>query len=264
MSERLKVISLGAGVQSSTLFMMSCLGIIEKADVAIFADTQGEPPEVYEHLIKLTEMGKQYGIPVHIVTQGSLEDDTLNYLKGNLGRAASIPFFLKTETKGGGRAWRQCTKEYKIGPVRKEARRIMKERGLKKVDMWIGISTDEIQRAKDSDRKYIRHVFPLLELNYSRTDCKNWIDQQGHLVPSKSACYYCPYRKDSEWKRMKTEDPELFQKAVEFDRSIRKNPKMKAEQYLHRSQVPLEDVDFDKDDGQDYGFLGECEGMCGL
>jgi len=264
MSEKLKVISLGAGVQSTTLFLMSCLGKIDKADVAIFADTQGEPPEVYKHLLHLTEMGEKYGIPVHVVSKGDLESDTRNYIDGQLNRAASIPFFLKTERKGGGRAWRQCTSEYKIEPVRREARRVMKEHGLKKVEMWIGISTDEIQRAKDSNRKYITNVFPLLDLGMSRTDCKRWIESMDQTVPSKSACYYCPYRKDSEWKRMKIEDPELFQKAVDFDKSIRKNPKMNADQYLHRSKVPLDEVDFDTKDNEDYGFLGECEGMCGL
>ena len=35
----LRVLSLGAGVQSTALLLMSCKGEIEKLDAAVFADT---------------------------------------------------------------------------------------------------------------------------------------------------------------------------------------------------------------------------------
>lgn len=46
----LRVLSLGAGVQSTTLALMAAHGEIEPPDCAIFADTQWEPAEVYAHL----------------------------------------------------------------------------------------------------------------------------------------------------------------------------------------------------------------------
>ena len=46
----MKILSLGAGVQSSTLALMAEHGEIEKPDCAIFADTQSEPEEVMEWL----------------------------------------------------------------------------------------------------------------------------------------------------------------------------------------------------------------------
>lgn len=46
-----RVISLGAGVQSTTMALMAAHGEIgPMPDCAIFADTQDEPPEVYDHL----------------------------------------------------------------------------------------------------------------------------------------------------------------------------------------------------------------------
>lgn len=75
----IKVLSLGAGVQSSTVFLMSCRGVLPKVDCAIFADTQWEPKEVYEHLAWLEEMGRQHGIPVHRVTAGNLRDDAIHW-----------------------------------------------------------------------------------------------------------------------------------------------------------------------------------------
>lgn len=47
----LRVVSFGAGVQSTVMLLMAAKGEITPCpDVAIFADTQFEPPEIYEHL----------------------------------------------------------------------------------------------------------------------------------------------------------------------------------------------------------------------
>ena len=49
------VISLGAGVQSTTLYLMASQGLITPTPVAaIFADTGWEPPAVYAHLSRLS------------------------------------------------------------------------------------------------------------------------------------------------------------------------------------------------------------------
>ena len=39
----LRILSLGAGVQSSVVLLMSIKGILPRLDAAIFADTQWEP-----------------------------------------------------------------------------------------------------------------------------------------------------------------------------------------------------------------------------
>jgi hypothetical protein len=46
----IRTLSLGAGVQSTTLLLMSLEGMLPKLDCAIFADTGWEPQRVYEHL----------------------------------------------------------------------------------------------------------------------------------------------------------------------------------------------------------------------
>ncbi|WSA82652.1 hypothetical protein OG930_06905 [Streptomyces sp. NBC_01799] len=46
----LKVLSLGAGVQSTCLLLMAAEGHLPGLDVAIFADTGWEPRAVYDHL----------------------------------------------------------------------------------------------------------------------------------------------------------------------------------------------------------------------
>lgn len=65
---RLTVISLGGGVQSSLMALMTAEGVLDIVpDCAIFADTHWEPPNIYEHLSwlehKLTH-------PIHVVDNG--------------------------------------------------------------------------------------------------------------------------------------------------------------------------------------------------
>lgn len=89
MSE-LHVLSLGAGVQSTALYLMSIEGLLPKLDAAIFADTQEEPGEVYSHLAWLRSLG---GPPILTGTAGKLGDDLRNGRNSTGGRFASIPAF---------------------------------------------------------------------------------------------------------------------------------------------------------------------------
>ena len=68
-------ISLGAGVQSSTMALMfACGELTPMPDAAIFADTKAEPQSVYHWL---TWLQKRLPFPVHIVAKGNLADDQL-------------------------------------------------------------------------------------------------------------------------------------------------------------------------------------------
>ena len=50
MTKKLRILSLGAGVQSSTLALMIEKGQVPMVDAAVFSDTFGEPKAVYEWL----------------------------------------------------------------------------------------------------------------------------------------------------------------------------------------------------------------------
>tara|TARA_R110002096_G_scaffold221889_1_gene410772 strand:- start:490 stop:1320 length:831 start_codon:yes stop_codon:yes gene_type:complete len=265
----LRVLSLGAGVQSTVMALMTMTGEIkDKPDCAIFADTGAEPKNVYKHLEWLI---KQLDYPVYIVSKGNLRDDTLSGFKtGNeTHKFATIPFFLKDS--GMGR--RQCTADYKIMPVRKKTRELL---GIKKhkkvpkdvvVETWIGISLDEMQRAKDSRDKWSYHRFPLLELELKRHELIKWFDERyPEQTLTKSSCTFCPFHDNTTWRNMKKNDKESWEDAVNFDKKLReRTSSFKHEQYVHRSCVPLDEVDFDnlEDKGQ-ITFLDECEGMCGV
>ncbi len=249
----MNIISLGAGVQSSTMALMAAHGeIMPMPDAAIFADTQAEPKAVYEWLDWLE---KQLPFPTHRVTAGSLAAQIL----GDGSMWGRPPFF----TQSGGMVRRQCTGDFKIAPIRKKIQAI--RHGVK-VSLWIGISLDEASRMKPSDVKYIEHRWPLIEQNITRANCLRWLTAHDFQTPTKSACTFCPYHNDSMWRDMKATDPVSFSQAVEIDARIRDLPKQIEPWFVHRSLMPLDQVDFstDEDRGQLNMFNNECEGMCGV
>lgn len=265
----MKILSLGAGVQSTTMALMASKGELgDVPDIAIFADTGAEPKPTYDYLNWLiNDAGLAF--PVEIVSAGNIRDDMLNGLNTTGQRFASIPFFTLYQGKPGmGR--RQCTKEYKLQPIQRKVRELIgPKRKNNTVEMWIGISTDEIIRMKPSRVKYITNRWPLIEKRMSRLDCLAWLERNNFPIPPKSACTFCPYRNDIGWIAMKEHDPESFADAVAVDKAIRQNgttKRMKADLYIHRSLKPLDQVDLRSNDeiGQLDMFNNECEGMCGV
>lgn len=264
----IRILSLGAGVQSTTLALMAARGEFgNMPDCAIFADTGAEPGPTYDYL-RWLETGAKLPFPIHIVSAGNLRDDMLNSINSTGHKFASIPFFTLYKGKAGmGR--RQCTKEYKLTPIRRKARELVRKPTPGAVEMWIGISTDEAIRMKPSMVKYIVNRWPLIEKRMSRADCLAWLTSNGYPTPPKSACTFCPYRSDEGWIRMKSDDPASFDDAVQVDRALREGTigtRMRAELFIHKSMKPLGEVDFrtDAELGQADLFGNDCEGMCGV
>ena len=240
----LRILSLGAGVQSSTLLMMSCKEAIERYDFAIFADTGWEPAEVYRWLGWLEANSS---IPIIRVTSGiNIFTDLMRYQKseGNAGTWFSLPFHLRCpETGADGLGRRQCTERLKIRPINYWLREHLGCPGRKRVpagavDISLGFSTDEARRAKPSTRKWQRFNFPLLDLGMSRTDCLQWVSKHYGLTPPKSACIGCPFRSPMEWLGIR-ENADEWEQAQAFDHAIRRHRLMDKSQYLHRKRIPL-------------------------
>jgi hypothetical protein len=170
---------------------------------------------------------------------------------------------------------RACTEDYKILPIRKLIREKCKiKRGEKdvKVTEWIGISWDEMERVRESKVKWMQKRHPLLELKMNRRECIEWMSNHGYPTPPRSACVYCPFHSDAEWRLMRDEDPGSFSEAVLFDYELRKQVKKydkftRMDVYLHNSCQPLDKIDFEAEDkkaGPKWDFRAECEGMCGV
>ena len=275
------ILNLGAGVQSTALYLMFVNGEFdEKLDYAIFADTQEEPESVYRHLDWLRSLG---GPPILTATAGKLGDDLINGKNSSGGRFASIPAFTSaTPGQAGGMLRRQCTSEYKIDVCEKIIRRQVvglepRQRMPKgvKVVQYFGLSFDEPRRVSKVKNRFVGHPlaegrFPLYDLEMTRGDCVAYLREQAipHEVP-RSACVFCPYKSNFEWRLLKENDPAGWARAVEVDEALRKpgtvaNRNLEQSMYLHRSCLPLIEVDLGQKDMSGGVVGGECEGMCGL
>lgn len=163
MSKDLHVLNLGAGVQSTTLYLMFMQGEADidaktgrptKLDYAVFADTGEEPKAVYKHVRWLQSLG---GPPILIRNIGSrLGDDLIGGRNSTGQRFAAIPAFTESpvvydefddddvlqmelleavDVYAGegvvdaiadtkrGQTRRQCSKEYKVDVIEKTIRR---------------------------------------------------------------------------------------------------------------------------------------------
>lgn len=88
------ILSLGVGIQSTTLLFMSILGEIDPpCEAAIFADTGWERTATYEMFKFLKEYAEANGVPVYKVSNGNLRTDVLDPEK----RQPSLPFFVNTQ-----------------------------------------------------------------------------------------------------------------------------------------------------------------------
>ena len=266
--KKLRILSLGAGVQSTTLALMIEHGEIPMVDCAIFADTQSEPKKVYEHLDWLKS---KLSYPLHIVTKGNLRKDVIDAVDGKY-KFMSIPLYtMNADTKKKGLLMRQCTADYKILPINKKVRELLgykKRQRVKKdteVEMIMGISLDEIVRTRVNRLKYIKNVYPLVEAQIRREDCLKWMEKNNYPRPPRSACTFCPFHSNSEWREIR-KNKEEWNDVVELDKKVRHGTKRNTDLvYLHKDRVPIDEANLDPKDDQLDLFNDICdEGMCGV
>jgi hypothetical protein len=288
----MRVLSLGGGTQSCALALMSAAGDLPKLDHIVFADTQGELPETYEYLEYLRSVVEPAGIPLHIVTAGNLESALLGQ---RMAAQPSPPAHLTVNGQDAGRLnGHRCSYDFKRRIVAAHIKRLCGKPGTWKrsdVEQWLGFSTDESHRAKDAvecrcgHNRYVQrgkekelvhtfadgclrcdcaafdpwmvNRFPLLELDLRRQDTIDWFGAHGYRTPGRSACWFCPNSTNVRWRRLRSDHPDLWERACAIDEAIRdvgdfrdrtkQTFKPGAQFYLHEQRVALRDADLDAD-----------------
>ena len=283
--EPIRTLSLGGGVQSTVLALLIDRGHFGEnvPKVALFADTGWEPKLVYQHLDWLeSELKNLEIIRVFAEHKGITQNIRDNILKGVGPRGEKylgIPAHLTDNTgKSIGLANRQCTSKYKIEPINawlkkqmgtQPGRRVPKN---KRAEIWMGISTDEVSRQKDSREEWATNHYPLIEIGWSRAQCLNWFKEHypDRYLP-RSACIGCPYKSDGEWKWLLDNSPSEFQEAVNIDWALRNVPSVSAaitsngnKAYLHRSRQELSMVNLSEVVDYDTVMAEECDGVCAI
>lgn len=263
----LRVLSLGAGVQSTTLLLLAAEGALPAVSAAVFADTGWEPAAVYAHLDRLErEVAAPAGISILRVQRGNLRHDALD----PFARFAQMPLYILGDDGSHGMLRRQCTAEYKLSVIKTEVRRLLGYPHPRRVprdvfaEQWIGISSDESSRASrmNNDIRYARPWFPLLflpggtgrsRLGWTRADCQRYLRTRGFAETPRSACIGCPYHSNAMWRDMRDNSPAEWADAVQFDRAIRhgfgraraKGHQLRGQAFLHPSRVPLDRAPID-------------------
>lgn len=283
-----RVLNLGAGTQSSVLAIMCDRGDVEPVEVAVFSDTQAEPREVYDHLDWLEKQLKR--TPVVRLSNGNLEADAIafrrqRYSEDAEGRKgyASIPLFVLNPDGSQGIIRRQCTAEYKIVPIQRYIRREMLgiEDGKRApagihITQVFGISFDERHRMRSPEVPWCEYEYPLVDRRLDRWAVIRFAEAwYPHRTFPRSACVFCPYKSNEEWRRLRDKHPAEWSRAVSFDHAIRdadKAGQLVGEPFVHRQCVPLDEADLRDDDDKAgqlrfpgvAGMPNECEGMCGV
>jgi 3'-phosphoadenosine 5'-phosphosulfate sulfotransferase (PAPS reductase)/FAD synthetase len=254
---RTDVWSFGGGTQSIAIAVLIAQGKLPKPKHAIFADTGREASETMEYFeANVKPIFDKCGLTLEIAPHSLATVDL--YDKHGL---TLIPAFT---ADGASRTF--CSNEWKKSVLNRYLRSL--GYGPKNpVRSWIGISKDEIGRAKESDTKWNENYYPLLfGVTMNRADCYNLIREYGLPDPPKSSCWMCPYRRNAQWRRLRDHYPGDFEKAVALDVEIRAKDKYNAV-YLHDSRVPLSEANLEDEETDQNSFVfGEvkhCDsGLC--
>jgi len=206
--------SYGGGTQSAAIAVMILTGELPKPDIVVMADTSREVTETWDYLKNVVQpVLSTINLTVQIISHKYAYWDVYKENKGDI----LIPAFTRINGPVG-KLPTHCSSEWKRRPIR----RWLREQGMEKCDLWLGISTDEMERMKISDVNWCHNVYPLIEIvPTSRQQCRSKILAYGWPEPPKSRCWMCPNMSPYSWRQLKAKYPSDFQNAVELEHELR-------------------------------------------
>ena len=242
----MRIVSFGGGIQSTAMLILTARGEIE-ADRFMFANVghDSENPGTIKYMEEVSlPYAKKHGIEIEILDCTNKKGETKTIYNEVMVRGRDI---IPVRLGNTAPASRTCTADFKINVLQRRLR----ELGATKENPFtqlIGISMDEIRRVRhDSGVKYAKLEYPLIDLLYTRLMCVMLIQEEGLPVPPKSSCWFCPFKKISEWREMARDEPELFARAVEMEQVMidrfrvrdEKRGRTGAAGFMTRAMVPL-------------------------
>jgi len=256
----LKVLNLGAGVDSSAMLLASEFGLwgVPKVDFAVYLDTGADPHWVKEQIEKLKGICKT---PIHIVKGPR----PLREVVLDPESVVAIPCYTEPRGMGG----RQCTELTKLRWIKKHIREEcgvqFRQRMRKKVVSFVGIDADEKRRAKNRSEGVWTVDYPLVTAGKGRQDCRNLIRRFGLGIFHRSSCIFCPLHKKKTWCSIAMNaTKEEFEEVKKVDRGIRNQylEQKGVKQYLHYRRDAIEEIDWKKEyetleDSEKRGFEEE-------
>ena len=242
----LHTFSYGGGWQSTAALALAAQGRLDYR-VFLFANVgdDSEYPGTLAYLHQVAvPFAAAHDLELHELGR-TRRDGTPETLYGRLTRpgSRSLPIPVRMPDTGAP-GTRSCTADFKIRVVA----RWQREHGATPADPAVtalGITLDEIGRARsDSGTAHQRLAYPLLDLGLRRADCPQIIRRAGLPMPPKSACWFCPYHRPSEWARLQREEPALFARACDLEALLNERRRALGRDpvYLTRFGRPLAEV----------------------
>ncbi len=225
--------SFGGGTQSVAIAVLVAQGRLPKPARVVMADTGREASATWEYLHN------------HVQPLLSLVGLTIEIVRNESGLPSmygpSNKPLIPAWTADGAQLRTFCSGEWKRDVILRHLRSCGYGPSSP-VQMWLGISLDEMHRARPGQRKWAQHHWPLLtDCPMSRGDCRAVIAEAGLPMAPKSSCWMCPYRRDEQWQDLRDNYPQDWQQALDIDAEIREND-ARGILSLHRSGVPLAEV----------------------
>jgi hypothetical protein len=198
--------------------------------IVINADPGMEDERSYGFVAQAKAQCKAEGIPFITAAGPNLWKDGVNLKASGRKWWNTPPLFCKKPNGKEGRISQQCTRYYKVEPMRRALRKYMYEqygvnvRGRPfPVKVWIGFAADELDRVKKFTQgvQYITGVFPLVNPALTRADIERWYIKASVPKPPRSVCAACPANGIKYYEAMADERPNDFEKACQFDDAVR-------------------------------------------
>lgn len=256
---KVQVWSCGGGTQSCAIAVLIIQGKLPKPDIAVIADTGRETEATWEYYNKnLKPSLATAGIDLVRIKAADWapHGESLFPYKNH---TVPIPVY-STQSGTKTKLENYCTGDWKTKVIRKWL--VSSGVVYAQTCRWIGFSVDEtlrwmkMMKGEEYQRGLIR--LPLVfDVRLKRREAIKLVEDFGWPTPPRSACWMCPNHSDNEWRKLIAECPDEFQKAVELEREIHKTD---PDAWLHRSCIPLDQVDFSQPDDL---FSRPCDsGMC--
>jgi len=276
----MKILSCGAGMQSTALALMSCENALAARkgweiphpevpiyDIVIFCDLGLEPSWVMRQWLFIERACDSAGIRHEM-----LDTDLYGHIMENFGerRTVSVPWWTLGDDGKKSKMPRNCTIDFKVEMISKYIRwevlgykkgQRHKDHDKKAHEMHMGFSKEEERRCKESPNPMFINKFPLCVMGWTRAESYAYCLDVWGLDTKASACSFCPFHQNYFYKYLKENHPEEYAALVEVDELLRdKNPKppMDSDLFISRSRKRLEDLtDEDCNDAVCFEYCGK-------
>jgi hypothetical protein len=241
----MKYFSFGGGVQSMAVLVLSAQGKLQYTDF-LFSNV-GDDSENPDTIVYVRDVAVPYaerhGLRIHHIQRERKPHQAQTLLQDAWNDNANIP--IPVYLTGGGPASRNCTSEWKVKVIERWMRKNAGATKENRVALGVGISVDESHRMRTDDPErepYIYKEYPLIDLMMTRSMCHDVINKAAIPVAPKSSCWFCPFKRKSEWSRMRQTHPELFEKAIILEQRMNaKRAKAgKDSAYLTATGLPID------------------------